>query len=497
MNRRLVTYSILLTINMVFSLYAQEDTSAPAHSLLWDTFNESKTYFQDITDYSCSVEHKLPNDAGSPIIAEFRVSYVQPAQYYLSFDDNEGKQQEFIFIEGTTHRQFVYPKQYRISSDGSLLYSGELKGVISIPANSMDLYYKYIIPACQSNRDNLQWSFRESELINDQRTITFTVTFTQPISIENIPFDDEQHRLIKSIHLTLDENNSQPLKIVLSDADGVFDIIKYNNLQINTGLDTTFFDNKIAQKKYEKDTQIDRILTVNEDNLKNPDYLKTVALELAKLSLERYAKIDDYSATFSRQERMNNKLQKPETFIVKFRKPFDVYMKWIDGANKGWELLYARGKYNNKVVVHVSGLANLFMPTLTLDPTGSLAMMNNRHSILEFGLGYTIENYYRDLKNSIAKNEIELTYHGIKKVDNKPCWVIEAKLPPLSKEYYCYRSVLYFDKELFLPIKMLFYEWNKADNKEYLIEDYTYHNLKFNNNFTDKDFDRKNKEYGF
>ena len=117
--------------------------------------------------------------------------------------------------------------------------------------------------------------------------------------------------------------------------------------------------------------------------------------------------------------------------------------------------------------------------------------------MLEFGLGYVIESYYRDLKTAIQYNELSLKYHGTANVDNRPCWIIEAWLPHERDTYYCTRSIMYFDQESYVPTKMIFYDWNPQIKAEELIEQYTYSNLSFNNGFTDEDFDRNNKEYKF
>ncbi len=57
---------------------------------------------------------------------------------------------------------------------------------------------------------------------------------------------------------------------------------------------------------------------------------------------------------------------------------------------------------------------------------------------------------------------------------------------------------LFVDDELRLPIRYEAYEWpTKAGEQPPLAEEYTYLNLKFNNGFTDADFDTKNPNYRF
>ena len=58
-------------------------------------------------------------------------------------------------------------------------------------------------------------------------------------------------------------------------------------------------------------------------------------------------------------------------------------------------------------------------------------------------------------------------------------------------QLYCYRCVVYFDKELKLPVRVEVYDWPKPNgnpNGE-LLECYSYTNLKFNLGLTDAAFE--------
>lgn len=458
--------------------------------LLWDTIAESKDYYESVSSYSCTIQTpELPDieTVHETELPALDMIFLKPSRYYLSLVDNDGAKQEFIFIEGETHRQFLYPKTYKISGNGSLLYDGQ---VISIPNNSLSLFYDTIVPVLEQYRDGITWQMEDGQVIDDQQTVLFTVTFPEQVDIAGT--------VANKISILFDEQRSVPLRISFFDlSDQLADAIVFENLHFDIGITDTFFEEKLITRRREDYMVVESVLLFDEEDFNDPDKLQSFALDLSRIALEKYTAIRDYSAHFIRQERIQGEMQKPEEFFIKFRKPFDLYMKWIAGPNKGWELIYARGKYNNQVVVHVTGLANLFLPTLELDPAGALAMMNNRHSILEFGLGHTIENYYRDVSTAIQLNELDLEYLGEHRVDNRPCWVILSKVPKNSNEYYCYQAKMYFDKEYKLPTKMQFYEWDEQKQEPLLIEIYTYKDLSFNNGYTDKDFDRHNKDYNF
>ncbi len=474
---------MLIRIIFLILLFAQSVPAEPLENnsdqLLWKAFEESKSFFSNLKDYNCRI--KKGN------FPKVEMTYATPDQFYLKFKDNLNTTQEFIFIDGMEYRQFIYPKKYKISGDGSLTYNGL---TVSIPSMSLDFFYKTVVPVCEKNKTTLKWSITKTDTVGDLPSTEFKIVFDKPVNIEK--------KLVKIIVVSLATSNSIPLNIsMLDENENLVNSISYIDLQTDTGLPNDFFEGKISQKKTDEKVICEDIKKWDLASLEDHDKRIQFTKNIARTALRRFSRIDDYSTIFIRKERIKNKLQKPERFFIKFRKPFDLYMKWLDKPNKGWELIYSRGRYNNKVIVHVTGLANLFLPTLELDPTGNIAMMNNRHSIVEFGLGYVIENYYRDVKTATEKNELTVKSVREETLDDNKCWVVETEVPKQSKKYYCGKAIVYFDKKLLIPIKTVFYEWDANKNDFVLIEEYTYKSLSFNNHFTDEDFDRNNKKYGF
>ncbi len=100
-----------------------------------------------------------------------------------------------------------------------------------------------------------------------------------------------------------------------------------------------------------------------------------------------YSKVTDYVGVFYNQERIGGKLDDGQTSLVKFQKPFKVYMKFIDGPSKGTEALYVEGCYENKMLVRQEGICDCM--TFSLDPKGLLAMHRKRHPVTELGFGFT------------------------------------------------------------------------------------------------------------
>lgn len=202
-----------------------------------------------------------------------------------------------------------------------------------------------------------------------------------------------------------------------------------------------------------------------------------------------YAKVVDYSAVFIKQERVKEMLHPKEAVLLKFRKPFQVYMKWISGPAK--EALYVDGANNNKVVAHADGVG--MNMTWSLDPKGSILMADNRHAILDIGFGFILDVMRRNIPKAIQHEEIEITRMADDSFEGRPATVVEAKFTPHEgRTYYAARMVCHIDKEYLLPVGIACY-----DEKDALMEQYGYKDVKINAGLTEQDFSRKNAEYKF
>ena len=205
---------------------------------------------------------------------------------------------------------------------------------------------------------------------------------------------------------------------------------------------------------------------------------------------ESLAKVDNYTAVFHRIERVNGKLIPEETAFLKFKRPFKVYMRWINPL-EGQESLYIEGANNNKVLAHGTGLTKLI--TVNLNPTGSMAMENSRHPITEAGLEVVVKKIGANLQRGLHAGELTSKDHGEQTVYGRKTRELEGILPKdSSKGYYCYRCIVNLDVETRMPIKTQIFDWD-----DQLVECYGYENLSLNPGLSDKDFDPKNPEYHF
>ena len=125
-------------------------------------------------------------------------------------------------------------------------------------------------------------------------------------------------------------------------------------------------------------------------------------------AMERaYASVQDYTATFYKQERVKGELLPLETIELKFRKPFGVYLRWLSGDFAGREVIYVRGWNEDKIRAHQGSFPDV---TVSLRPDSSLAMRGNRHPITKVGFGEIIRLMVRDARLAEARPQDDVQY---------------------------------------------------------------------------------------
>ncbi len=203
------------------------------------------------------------------------------------------------------------------------------------------------------------------------------------------------------------------------------------------------------------------------------------------------ARTDSYTALFHKQELIQSNLTEEETIFLKFKKPLNVYMKWIKEPYRGRESLYVEGFNNNRVKVRECGL--VWVMPLDLDPYGSLIMQGSRHPITDTGLEHMVRLIYENLAKGMKTGEVDFRNHGRENVYGQGTLKTEIIFPRnRAKGYYCYRAVLYLDTVKKLPIRVQIYDWDNM-----LVESYGYEALKLDAGLSEADFDPDNPEYRF
>jgi hypothetical protein len=211
-------------------------------------------------------------------------------------------------------------------------------------------------------------------------------------------------------------------------------------------------------------------------------------------------KIQDYSATVAKRERIGGKLLDYEYMFVKLRqKPFSVYMYFLGPADvKGQEVIYVEGQDNGNMWAHGVGIKNTMFGTVALKPDGPIAMRNQRYPLTELGILNMTRRLVEVGEDNKNYGECEVKFYEGAKINGRVCTCIEVVHPVPRRNFVFHLARIFVDKELNLPIRYESFDWPKeVGGKPELLEEYTYLNLKLNNGFTDADFDRKNPNYKF
>lgn len=210
-------------------------------------------------------------------------------------------------------------------------------------------------------------------------------------------------------------------------------------------------------------------------------------------AMERaYAGVKDYTATFYKQERVKGSLLPVETVLLKFRKPFSVYLRWTGDNFNGREVLYVRGWNDDKIRAHQGSFPDI---TVNLQPDAALAMKGNRHPITDLGFGEVIDKVVRAAKLSEMRPQDNVQYvdHGESTLYGARVHCIES-IAPVKKfsPYYSHRAKVCIDQKTRMPVRITIW-----DDEDTLVEDYGFANIRLNAGLTDADFDPNNSNYNF
>ncbi len=206
-----------------------------------------------------------------------------------------------------------------------------------------------------------------------------------------------------------------------------------------------------------------------------------------------------YSATLRRRERVNGRLGDEQISEIKCRnRPFAIYMKFVT-PEKGKEVVYAEGRYDNEVVAHGVGFSRRIIPRIKVAPTHPLAMSGNRHPITDAGIANLTKKLIRfrnlDLDDPLAENVVD----RVKDASGRE-WYRSRHSHPTANGLrpFKYVEVLY-DPANMIPRQILSYDWPAAGESGplKLAEKYTYDDLNLEASLTELDFDPANPAYDF
>ncbi len=224
------------------------------------------------------------------------------------------------------------------------------------------------------------------------------------------------------------------------------------------------------------------------------------ALRWAYDGIGNVEKIQDYSATVVKRERIEGKVGNYEHMFVKVRhNPFSVYMTFLAPTEvKGREVLYIQGKNDNNMWAHDVGIRDRLFGTVSIKPDGPIAMKGQRYPLTELGILNLTKRLVQVAEQDVKYGECEVNFVKNAKINDRVCTMIQVTHPVPRRNFLFYQAQIFVDEELNLPIRYASYDWPKEKGGQpELLEEYTYLKLKLNNGFNDSDFDTKNPNYRF
>jgi hypothetical protein len=199
--------------------------------------------------------------------------------------------------------------------------------------------------------------------------------------------------------------------------------------------------------------------------------------------------VHDYTCILIKRERLRQQMQPDHLISMRVRsQPFSIYMKWqAPRSLEGQEACYVAGKNNGMMRVHSSGLLSL-IGWVPLDPRDPRAMDNTHHAITEAGIGNLIERLAKRWDEEWRINQTQVNVSECE-VNHRACTRVELTHPPGGK-FTFYRSLVYFDKETRLPLRIENYSWPqpRGPSEGFLEEVYSYVDVRLNVKLPDEAF---------
>ena len=216
--------------------------------------------------------------------------------------------------------------------------------------------------------------------------------------------------------------------------------------------------------------------------------------EVLRLAADAYGRIDSYTARLTRREQVNGKNKPEEVMLFRYRKePWSVYFKWLGPQGQGREVVYVKGRHEDKIHTLLAAGDMPFAPAgkrMALAPDSILVKSACRHPITDAGIGANIDRLaglFADAGRGDRRRGT-LTDLGVQKRADYPAPLrlvrhdipagAEEDLPRGGKRLYG------FDTENRLPILLV-----TTDDKGQEVEYYRYDRILMPGRLDDADFD--------
>ncbi len=231
-------------------------------------------------------------------------------------------------------------------------------------------------------------------------------------------------------------------------------------------------------------------------------------LKLAREALQKMqSEVDDYAGRLIKRERIKGVLGNEVQMDFKIRtrresegkvvRPLSAYLKFLEPKSaRGREVIWIEGANGNKLTGHEGGYLNLVR--VELEPTGVLAMMDNKYPITEIGLTRLVEKLIEKGERDRKIGPCEVRIVEDQRVGDRTCRLIQVTHPIPDSRFDFHIAQIFIDTERMIPLRYAAFLWPKEAGEEPpLEEEYTYLDVKLNVGLTDRDFDPDNPAYNY
>jgi len=183
--------------------------------------------------------------------------------------------------------------------------------------------------------------------------------------------------------------------------------------------------------------------------------------QLFKKATARYAQADSYISRFVQRESSAGK-RIEEILIFYFRKePWSVHFKWLAGEGQGREVVYVKGRYENKIHIVLAGGDVPLLPAghkIALHLDSPLVKSASKTPITEAGIGPLLDRFGRALdaceRDDYRLGRLTLRGEQARPDYDVPLIMVEQTIPPNIEPEVPRggRRMIGFHSQLFLPV---------------------------------------------
>jgi len=292
-----------------------------------------------------------------------------------------------------------------------------------------------------------------------------------------IPFRDNS---VAVYEFVIERGTGLPVELTLRGPGGeVRQRLVYTNIRVNTGIPTQVFrsaENNDSDSPLSSETNID-------------------VRGFSQSWQRRYGEILDYSGVWRYETPKGNGEVNHSEIYFKFRKSFDLYLRWVGESGNPQEALFRRGQNDERVRIRTSWKGIPFIGDVA--PDSYLARWGGRPQVTEFGFNRLVERLQEQLFRGWLREELHVRFLGVQVCDQRPCYGLEFSFSRGQlREYPAAQIMTYWDVEERIPVKYESFDGIDCGDR-CLVERHSFTHVQINNSLNDLDFDPGNATYGF